>query len=234
MYMFDRLTKARFIRRLNRFVLVLKIDQTGEQIEAHLPDPGRLKELLVVDAVVWIQYADNPLRKTNWTAILCETDAGTLVSLKTTLANTLIEEALLTDRLPFFKGWTLEKREYRVDHSRFDFLLANHDGAKLLVEVKSVTLARNEKGFFPDAVTNRGAKHVKELTQLAQLGNYQSCILFVAQREDIQSVSMEATIDPVFAKAVEDAVEQGVHVFAVGTVINTERIEISKQIPVFV
>lgn len=87
--MFDRLTKARFIRRLNRFVLVLKIDQTGEQIEAHLPDPGRLKELLVVDAVVWIQYADNPLRKTNWTAILCETDAGTLVSLKTTLANTL-------------------------------------------------------------------------------------------------------------------------------------------------
>ncbi len=90
------------------------------------------------------------------------------------------------------------------------------------------------KVFFPDAVTNRGAKHVKELTQLAQLGNYQSCILFVAQREDIQSVSMEATIDPVFAKAIEDAVEQGVNVFAVGTIINTERIEISKQIPVFV
>lgn len=234
MYPFNALTKTRFIKRLNRFVLLLKMEQTGEQIEAHLPDPGRLKELLVPDAVVWASYSNNPYRKTAWTAMLCEAENGTLVSLKTTIANTIVEKAFMSQSLAPFENWHLEKREYSVGNSRFDFLLTNEAGTKLLVEVKSVTLGREEKGFFPDAVTKRGTKHVKELTELAHTGIYQSCILFVAQREDISSVSMEVDIDPVFAKAMEEAVDGGVQVLAVSTVISTEKIELSSFIPVFV
>ncbi|WP_054710992.1 hypothetical protein [Bacillus sp. JCM 19041] len=99
---FNQLIKTNFIERPNRFILLLKREDTKEMIEAHLPDPGRLKELLVDGAIIWVEKATTGKRKTDWTAILCETDTGVRVSLKTTVANKLVEEALIEQKLAGF------------------------------------------------------------------------------------------------------------------------------------
>lgn len=230
---FNQLTKTKFIKRPNRFILLLEIEDTKERIEAHLPDPGRLKELLVKGAVIWVEKAAPGLRKTKWTAILCETNTGVHVSLKTTIANKLVEEALIENKLAGFLEWEFVRREYTVGHSRFDFLLLL-ENRRLLLEVKSVTLSRNNKGYFPDAVTQRGARHVQELTQLAFDARYEAAILFVAQREDIESIQMEDTIDPRFSTAMKEAQEAGVLIKSIGTTINQYEILIERQIPVFI
>ncbi|WP_353626356.1 DNA/RNA nuclease SfsA, partial [Bacillus sp. JCM 19041] len=93
----------------------------------------------------------------------------------------------MSKNLQVFLEWELVRREYTVDKSRFDFLLALGD-RRLLLEVKSVTLSRNNKGYFPDAVTKRGARHVQELTQIVLDERYEAAVLFVAQREDIESI----------------------------------------------
>lgn len=115
------LTKMQFVHRPNRFVVELKRTDTEENVLAHLPDPGRLRELLVEGAIIWAEPAVDPLRKTAWTAVLCETPGGDLVSLKTTFANQLVEEALASQSLEAFSGWQLEKREATIGQSRFDF-----------------------------------------------------------------------------------------------------------------
>ncbi|MFB4212026.1 DNA/RNA nuclease SfsA [Shouchella sp. JSM 1781072] len=234
MVVFPPLIKAKFIERPNRFILVLERQDTKELIRAHLPDPGRLKELLVKDATVWVTYSDKSTRKTKWTAVLCESEEGLYVSLQTTVANRLVESAIQTKAIDSLSEWELVRREYQVGSSRFDFLLENSTKEQLLLEVKSVTLARDGKGLFPDAPTSRGTKHVHELTELVQTGTYQTGILFVAQREAITSISSEKVIDPAFNHALEKAHEEGVKIVAVNTLISTTEILIQKEIPFFI
>ncbi|GAF22302.1 MULTISPECIES: DNA/RNA nuclease SfsA [Shouchella] len=228
---FPTLVKTTFIERPNRFILLVKREDTGEQIEAHLPDPGRLKELLVEQATIWVEYVDKSSRKTSWTAILCETKEGNLVSLQTTIANKLAETAIREKRIPSLRKWSIEKRECKVGSSRFDFLLKNDQGKKRLLEVKSVTLSRTGEGFFPDAPTARGARHVQELTKLTEQGRYEAAILFVAQRNDIRSVAVEAIIDPAFAQSIMEANQANVQIVAVSTNLSKDKIAIGQEIP---
>ncbi|PAE94114.1 DNA/RNA nuclease SfsA [Shouchella clausii] len=227
------LTKMQFVHRPNRFVVELKRTDTEENVLAHLPDPGRLRELLVEGAIIWAEPAVDPLRKTAWTAVLCETPGGDLVSLKTTFANQLVEEALASQSLEAFSGWQLVKREATIGQSRFDFLLSKN-GRTLVLEVKSVTLARGSKGFFPDAVTKRGAKHVRELTALNLLPEYESAVLFVSQHSNISTVEMESSIDADFAKAIKEANDKGMFISAVSTELSKQNICLKNRIPVVV
>lgn len=227
------LTKAVFLERPNRFVVHCQLEETKEKVAAHLADPGRLTELLLPGAAVWLLESDNPKRKTKWSAVLCENEEKTgLVSINTSYPNKLIEKALQAGVLEEFAGWTFKRAEYKLGDSRWDFLLENEAGQGLLLEVKSVTLADSGRGLFPDAVTARGTKHVKELAKYAAGSEYQTAILFVVQREGIREVSPAAHIDAAFAEALKEAGQAGVRLLARTCRVSLDGIGLGPAIPV--
>ncbi|MFQ5911127.1 MAG: DNA/RNA nuclease SfsA, partial [Thermoplasmata archaeon] len=141
------LTQASFVDRPNRFLVRTRLED-GRTVPAHLPDPGRLKELLVPNRRVWLRPAQGTPRKTSWTVVLVQTPSGDgLVSVDTTLPNRLIAKALRTSALGEFAGWTLVRAEVPVGASRLDFILESKDRRQLLLEVKSVTLVENGVGL---------------------------------------------------------------------------------------
>lgn len=227
------LVKATFLERPNRFIIHCRILNSEEIVVAHLPDPGRLTELLVPGRTVWLMDHDNPNRKTKWTAVLSENPLNTgLVSINTTFPNMLVERGLKEGSFEELKGWHYKRSEYTLGDSRWDFLLENEDGKELLLEVKSVTLAEENRGMFPDAVTARGTKHVTELASLASSSDYETAILFIAQRNDISSVTTAPHIDPKFDQALRSAKTAGVKLYARVCEITIAEIEIGHSIPV--
>jgi sugar fermentation stimulation protein A len=153
-----------------------------------------------------------------------------LVSLVTTLPNELVAEALATGGLSELAEWEMMKREHAWGRSRFDFLLARGD-ERLLLEVKSVTLVEGSRALFPDAVTARGARHVKELASAMTRG-YWAAVLFVVQRRDAVSVTAARSIDPKFADALSLAADSGVQLLGYRCEVTLEEAAITEPIPV--
>ncbi len=232
------LASARHVGRLSRFLVRCRLEQGETEVEAHLPDPGRLKELLVPGRRVWLRPAPppterSPRRKTRWTAVLVQTPNGRgLVSLDTTLPNRLIASALKQHALSEFANWQLDRAETRLGKSRFDFLLRASASRKLVLEVKSVTLVENRIGLFPDAVTARGARHVRELAKVVQRRKWHAAVLFVAQRSDIGCIHAARRIDPVFADALEEAKAAGVWILGRRCRVRTDRVTLGSTVPV--
>ncbi|MFU0799388.1 MAG: DNA/RNA nuclease SfsA [Xylanivirga thermophila] len=212
----EPLQEGIFLERTNRFIVRCRLSNfysAGEVVEAHLPDPGRLKELLIPGCRIWLRSANNPNRKTRWSAVLVEDPNGKdFVSLDTTLPNRLIQKALESGYMEEFYRWKFQRTEYTLGDSRWDFLLQNAEGRDMLLEVKSVTLKKDGIGLFPDAVTARGVKHVRELTKFAIQGEVETALLFVAQREDIDIIKAATDIDEVFALELHKASRAGVHI----------------------
>lgn len=225
------LMQGRFVSRPNRFLTVL--DLGGTEVEAHLPDPGRLKELLLPGAEVWARPSAGPGRRTRYTLSLVRASTGELVSLITTLPNELVDEALRLGRIGELSGWTIEARERRWETSRFDFVLGRDGHARLLLEVKSVTLVEDRRALFPDAVTARGARHVQELTAAREAG-VEAAVLFVVQRRDADSVTAARAIDPEFAEALTQARDAGVRLIAYRCRLTLREARITDPLPVFV
>jgi sugar fermentation stimulation protein A len=150
----------------------------------------------------------------------------------TRIPNLLVREALKQRALPEFEGWELVRPEYPMGNERIDFLLTDARGRHLALEVKSVSMMQEERGFFPDAVTARGTRHLKSLAALTQTAGWCSSVLFVAQREDVFSVEAATEIDPAFAKALSEARASGVGLFARRCRITLERIILETPIPV--
>ena len=181
-----------------------------------------------------LRPAAAPGRKTDWTAVLVESPGGRgWVSIDTTLPNRLVERALREGALPELAGWELEAPEVSIGPSRFDFLLEKADRSRQLVlEVKSVTLVKEELGLFPDAVTARGARHVRELAEIAGSGDRAAAVLFLVQRDDAEGVMAAPSIDPDFAAALESARREGVRVLARRCRVDAERVRLDEPIPV--
>lgn len=241
-----------FLERPNRFLARVLLDgppgtPMGDPVEAHLPDPGRLRELLVTGRRVWVRPAPPrpagaPFRRTQWTLALVETpERDGWVSLDTTLPNRVVGEALAERRLEEFGDWKLDRAEVRHGSSRFDFRLVREAGAgegagagdpeELYLEVKSVTLVVDGHALFPDAVTARGARHLEELAEMARSGT-RTAVLFVAQREDVQDIEAARSIDPTFADALARAREAGVQVFGRRCRVTPEGVELLGPVPV--
>jgi len=200
-----------------------------------MADPGRLKELLRPDKRVWLRPASNPERKTRWTAVLVESpDGQELVSLDSTLPNRLIREALLTGALEEFEGWNLTRAEFPIGRSRLDFLLAASGGRQMAVEVKSVTLVEDGLGLFPDAATDRGARHVRELAEIAGRPGWEGAVLFVLQRSDAREIRAARSIDPRFAETLQGAKLAGVRVLGRKCRVFPDRVELGEAVPVVV
>lgn len=208
------LVRARFIARPNRFLLRCALDRAPDfpVVEAHLADSGRLGELLVPGRLIWLRPEEGATRKTQWTAVFCERpDQKGIVSVNSTLPNRLVGQALSMRALAELAEWSLVRPEYTLGNSRWDFLL-EQGGRKLLLEVKGVTLVRDGVAYFPDAITARGAKHLKELARLAREGEWETAVLFLLQRDDAELIRAAREIDPDFSDALAAAQRAGVRI----------------------
>lgn len=174
----------------------------GTRIRAHLPNPGRLTGTLRPGSVVLLTGPFSPPRRLRYTLVAVR-EGQTLVGTVTTYANRLFAMGWRRGLFPELGGGPLQA-EVRRGNSRFDFQVG-----PTLVEVKSVTLARNRTGLFPDAVTERGARHCRELARLARRGT-PAAIVFVAQRGDVDRIAPAPDTDPRFAEALRRAAEAGV------------------------
>ncbi len=227
------LVEGRFESRPNRFLVMARIPPRGEVVEVHLPDPGRLRELLLPGAPLWLRPVPaESSRRTRWTAVLVQApDGGELVSLDTGLPNRLVGRALEAGLLPEFAGWTLARREVPLGRSRIDFLLEDQ-GETLALEVKSVTLLEEGVARFPDAVTERGARHVDELRRYVETGRGRAAVLFLLQRASGSVIEAAEGIDPRFAKALARAAESGVQVMGRRCGVTVEGVALGGTVPV--
>ena len=226
------LIEATFVERPNRYLGIVDLTD-GTRIRAHVPDPGRLTELLVPGARVFVRHADTDgkARKTAYDLLLVDYQhTGILVSILTTLPNRLMRDALEQRLMPEFADFTIVQPEFRHGNSRFDFRLSTRD-AFAYVEVKSVSLLRDGVGMFPDAPTTRGRKHVDELAALRAEG-HRAAVVFVAQRGDTPCVRPEANTDPAFADALRNAASAGVELYAWNCDVSTAGVRLAERIPV--
>ena len=199
--------KAKFIDRPNRFLTRVKIN--GDVIESHLPDPGRLTELLIPGAQLLLKKETGLKRKTHFStqAVFL---GKTLISLNTLIPNQFVSYLLKNKALPFLTKWDFEKQEVAYGNNRFDFQLKNRKN-KMILEVKSVTLVENGIAKFPDAVTERGRRHVEHLAKIRSK-NLETMVLFVIQRPDAIYFEPQWERDPKFSNALVEAQRKGLQI----------------------
>jgi sugar fermentation stimulation protein A len=173
--LFDHLLKARFLTRPNRFLV--KCEWNGRILSAFLPNPGRLQELFFPGRVIYlVREEENPERKTRYTTVAVERE-GQPIMLHTFRTNEVARYLIEKGRIPGLEKAKFLKSEVKAGHSRFDFLL-KEGGRDILLEVKSCTLVGGKMAMFPDAVTERGARHLKELAKHTEEG-MGAAVLFV-------------------------------------------------------
>lgn len=209
--LFPTLSKGILLRRYKRFLADVALPN-GEQITIHCPNTGAMTGCANVGDGVWFSTSDNPKRKYAHTWELTETQAGQFICVNTQRANQLVQEALQNQWISELADYAqiLPEQKYGEENSRIDFLLKNHALPDCFVEVKSTTLlTENGVGMFPDAKTERGQKHLRELTQIAQNGR-KAVILFAVLHTGIEQFEVAKQIDPKYAELCQQAVENGV------------------------
>ncbi len=227
------LEQGRLVRRYKRFLADVVTD-AGEHLCIHCPNTGSMLNCMGEGARVWFQRNSDPKRKLPGTWELVETPQGRLACVNTARANRLVEEALLAGVIGELNGFTALKREvaYGIENSRVDFRL-DYPAGPAFVEVKSVTLgfADTAVAAFPDAVTTRGARHLRELAVLARQG-VRAVQLYCVNLTGIEAVRPAGEIDPHYAAALRDAVEAGVEVLAYGVELSPKEIRLVRSLPV--
>lgn len=199
--------KGIFKSRPNRFIAEVEVD--GKLEIAHVPNTGRCRELLVDDAVVWLKPSDNPNRKTRFSLHFVE-NKGVLVSLYSQQANSIVYDAIVDGKIKELSGYSIHQREKTVDNSRIDIYLAN-ENEECYVEVKGVTLIVDGEARFPDAPTERGAKHLNELIKLKKEG-IRCCVFFLIQHPIGKFFRPNWENDPNFSQTLNDAYDAGVEI----------------------
>lgn len=227
------LEAGRLVRRYKRFLADIVTDD-GEKLCIHCPNTGSMLNCMGEGARVWFQRNSDPKRKLPGTWELVETPQGRLACVNTARANRLVEEALLAGVIKELTGFTALKREvaYGTENSRVDFRL-DYPAGSAFVEVKSVTLGFSDTAVaaFPDAVTTRGARHLRELATLARDG-VRAVQLYCVNLTGIEAVRPATEIDPLYTAALRDAVAAGVEVLAYGVEISPEEIRLTHRLPV--
>lgn len=229
---------ATFVERPNRYLVVAQLPK-GEQVCAHCPDPGRLRELLLPGVTLHLSRAVNPVRKTAYDLRFVEhPEHGQLISLDSRLPNQLFDEGLAMGFFDPFRRYCQIAREVALPQrhvtgirSRVDFRLSDRHGEVCWVEVKSATLVEAGVARFPDAVTARGRRHVLELAALAA-GGERCAVVFIVQRPDAVRLQPQWETDPAFGQALVDAVAAGVELYAYTCTLTTAEMALARAIPV--
>ena len=203
----ERLLQGTLIKRYKRFFVDIKYQ--NKTISAHCPNSGSMMGLLNKGNSVWFSASNNKKRKLKYTLEIIDIDKK-LIGINTQLTNKIVLEALIQKRIKNLVKFDSIRREVKFsDKTRFDFLISNNK-EKCFLEVKNVTLVRNNKiAEFPDAVTSRGTKHLKELITAKKRG-YQSCMLYLIQRDDCKSFKIADDIDREYKIAFNEALKNGV------------------------
>lgn len=207
------LLPARLLKRYKRFLADVELTD-GQIITVHCPNTGAMTGCAEPGFQVWLSKSDNPKRKYPFTWELSQNQQGDWIGINTTRANALVAEALAHKKIAPMMGFDRWQQEvkYGEENSRVDFVLENAQ-YRCYMEVKSVTLAQGEIGSFPDAVTLRGQKHLRELTYLAQQGK-RACLLYLIQHTGIKKLDLNSAIDPEYNQLLQQANLKGVEILA--------------------
>lgn len=235
------LVRGRLVRRYKRFLADVQLSDDGNRhgenlVVAHCANPGSMAGLAEPGAAVWLSPSDNPKRKLKWTwELVRDGVTGGLVGIHTGRANAIVEEALRAGRVDPTLQFDRLRREVKYGAgSRVDFLLESDAEPPCYLEVKSVTLRRTpgppHRAEFPDAVTARGARHLQELADVRQDGA-RAVLIYLVQRDDCDSVSLAADIDPAYAEAARDAVAKGVEMMALRCTLSPHAIAVQSPVP---
>jgi sugar fermentation stimulation protein A len=231
----DLLLRGTLLKRYKRFLADVTLED-GENVTAHCPNPGSMLGLNAPGSEVWLSPARNPERKLRYSWELVRFD-GRLVGINTGHPNKLVEEAVANAAIAELGGYASVRREVRYGkNSRIDLLLAGEGRPDCYVEVKNVTLKRDNTSDggpaeFPDSVTKRGAKHLVELSDMVAAGN-RAVMVYVVQREDCDSFRLAGDIDPGYAEAFAAARAAGVEAICYTCKIGLDGIHIAAPLPI--
>lgn len=222
---YTNIYRGMFIERPNRFIAYIDIE--GSRKTVHVKNTGRCRELLRPGAAVYVQEADNPLRKTRWDLIAVE-KGSRMVNMDSQVPNKLVKEWLEEGNL--FGEITKIRPEYTYGSSRFD-LYVEADGKKIFIEVKGVTLEEDGVVRFPDAPSERAVKHVEELVSAVKEG-YEAYVFFVVQMKGVRYFTPNMDTHPAFGEALMAAEKAGVHILAYDCEVSKDEIHIADEVPV--
>ena len=220
--------RATFVRRPNRFQGFVEYE--GEVIMTHVPNTGRVQEILLPGATVILRKEDNPARKTAF-SLIAAYKGEALINIDSQIPNKVVEEALLSGHIPELRKYSIIQREKTYKKSRFDFLLETPEGEKFYLEVKGVTLEENGRASFPDAPTERGTKHINELMDAYDEG-YGAGVIFVLQMANMKEFSPAYEKDPLFSSTLYKASQHGVRVMAYECEVTEHSLDLTHPVPV--
>ncbi|MBQ6601895.1 MAG: DNA/RNA nuclease SfsA [Eubacterium sp.] len=205
---YENITRAVFRKRLNRFAA--EVDTDGHTETVHVKNTGRLKELLISGAEVWLTAPGTPGRKTEYDLVAVRKENGMLFNIDSQAANAVVKEWLAG------QDYSAVIPEYTYGDSRIDFYMEKDTGKekpkRFLLEVKGCTLEKDGIGYFPDAPTQRGVKHIRELIK-AKAEGFEAVLAFVMQADGIREVRPNRATHPEFAAVMEEAEKAGVQIW---------------------
>lgn len=217
--------RAVFLDRPNRFIAHVELD--GQTETVHVKNTGRCRELLVPGCTVYLEKGTTPGRKTAYDLIAVE-KGDRLINMDAQAPNRVFAEWAGAGH--FLPNVTAIRPEYRYGDSRLDFCVET-EGGTCLVEVKGVTLEAEGRAFFPDAPTERGVKHIRELQRAAESG-LDAVLFFVVQLQDISSVAPNDVTHPAFGAALREAAASGVRVLAYDCAVTPDSLTLRREVPV--
>ena len=223
--------QATLLKRYKRFLTDIRLD-SGEELTIHCPNTGSMKNCWAEETPCWFSYSNNPKRKLPGTLEITTTSDGFLTGVNTQRPNHLVREAIETGTITELQGYENIRPEvkYGEENSRIDLLLSQ--GSQLCyVEVKNTTLGVGDgRVLFPDAVTTRGAKHLRELMKMVEEG-HRAVLVFCVQHSGAEEVGTADDIDPHYGVVLREAIAAGVEVLAYGCTLTPEEIVVNKRLP---
>lgn len=218
------------VKRYKRFLADVTLAD-GTLVTAHCANSGSMMGVKEPGSPVWLSPSDNPKRKLKYTWELVEAD-GTLVGINTSHPNALVAEAVRDGTIEELGGYAGLRREVKYGaSSRIDLLLEKEDRPPCYVEVKNVTLRRDDRAEFPDAVTARGAKHLRELSAMVANGA-RSVMVYLVQRGDCDHFASADDIDPAYGAALRDALAAGVEAVCYAASVSPAEIRVTERLPI--
>ena len=232
------LTEGKILKRYKRFLADIQLS-SGEVITAHTANTGSMKTCWEPGWKVLISFHDNPKRKLKYSLEMTH-NGQTWIGINTSLPNKLAKEAIENGLIKELKGYPFIKPEVKTGNSRIDLLLSKEKETpskedQFFVEVKNVTLKGDDHqknaALFPDSVSVRGQKHIRELIRLHKEG-YKTALLFIVQREDVDYFTPAKDIDPLYSSLLNEAAASGVLILAYQCTMSKEGIVVNKSLPV--
>lgn len=225
------LIEATLLRRYKRFLADVRLPD-GREAVAHCPNPGAMPDLAAPGSTVWLADVAGPGRKLDWSwKLVREQASGALVLVDTLLANRIVAEALAESAIPALGPIAAIRPEVPyAEKSRVDFLLTHPDGSETLLEVKSVSLARDGFAAFPDAKSARAARHMHDLAAATRQGR-RAAVAFLRVRGDDLPVAVAADVDPAYARACASAIAAGVAMIGLGCEVTPEGVRVQGKVP---